>query len=677
MQTRVRSRLASRRPPAQPAQPAEPPRAAAGRLAGFRFGAALALPSLAVIVLTVTDVFDRHPAARFIVGGTAVLVWILAVGRVSGLVGALRRAVRQNEELHRRESDERFRKLIQNASDVITVIDGDLRIRYHTPSVERLLGYRPDELLDTNLLSLLHPDDTPVAAALVAAHGPDQHGHAVVECRLRRKDGRYVQVETIAAAVDGKPRQYVLTTRDITERKMLEEQLRHQAFHDSLTGLANRALFVDRLHHALARRRLADAPLAVLFLDLDDFKTINDSLGHDLGDQLLTAIAGRLRDRLRPSDTPARLGGDEFGILLDELGGPNEAAIVAERILADLQVPYPVDGREVLVRASIGIALVDLDGVQGPEDLLRDAEAAMYTAKGQGKSGYAQFTPSMHAALVRKLELTAELQGAIEREDFLVHYQPIVELAGGAIVGVEALLRWRHPTRGLVSPVEFIPLAEESGLIVPLGRWVLEQACAQGSRWQRPGKPLEINVNLSLRQLQDPGFTDEVAEILARTGLPANALTLEITESFLAEDGDAVIERLSALKQHGVRLAIDDFGTGYSSLSRLRMFPIDTLKIPKPFIDGILHGPDHSALARTITDLAKTLRLNVVAEGIEQAEQWTELRRFPCQYGQGYLFARPAPAAEVDGLLQSGRLPGRAKHHPHPHSHPGPETRTA
>jgi diguanylate cyclase (GGDEF)-like protein len=458
--------------------------------------------------------------------------------------------------------------------------------------------------------------------------------------------------------------------RQTTEQN--EELHRHQTFHDSLTGLANRALFVDRVHHAMARRSLADAPLAVLVLDLDDFKTVNDSLGHDIGDELLVAVAGRLRVSLRPSDTPARLGGDEFAVLLEDLGSAAEATAVAERILSALHAPFRLAEQEVTGRASVGIALVDLDVIPRAEDLLRDAEAAMYAAKTRHRGGYAVFTPSMHAAMVRKLTLAAELRSALGHDQFVVYYQPIVGLAEGRIVGVEALVRWQHPCRGLVGPVEFIPLAEEIGLIVPLGRWVLQQACAEGVRWHRAGwAPLSVAVNVSLRQMQDPAFTGEVAAILAAAGLPPGSLTLEITESFLAEEGDSMIQQLWALKALGVRLAIDDFGTGYSSLSRLLNFPIDILKIPKPFVDGILDGGDQAALARTITDLARTLRMDVVAEGIEHREQWNELQRMACQYGQGYFFARPMPAAEIDELLRLGQLTGPARPAQHAHTLPG------
>jgi predicted signal transduction protein with EAL and GGDEF domain len=350
----------------------------------------------------------------------------------------------------------------------------------------------------------------------------------------------------------------------------------------------------------------------------------------------------------------AILGGDEFAILVEDLEDDAEATSIAARVLAAVREPSTVHGQEVLVGASIGVALADLDRMPRAEDLLRDAEAAMYTAKHQGRGGgYASFAPSMHETLLRRIELTAELRHAVERDELVVHYQPLVELADGRIAGVEALVRWEHPFRGRVSPADFIPLAEQTGLIVPIGRWVLEQACEQGARWQaRAGVPFEINVNLSVLQIQEPDFAGHLTRILAATGLPPDALCLEITESFLADESEQAVSRLRELKALGVRLAIDDFGTGYSSLSRLESFPIDTLKIPKPFVDGILLGPDSSALARAIVDLAGALRLDVVAEGIEEAVQHEELRSFGCRYGQGFYLGRPVAAEAVDELLR-------------------------
>jgi diguanylate cyclase (GGDEF)-like protein len=402
----------------------------------------------------------------------------------------------------------------------------------------------------------------------------------------------------------------------------------------------------------LERRRWDGQGCAVLFLDLDDFKTVNDSLGHVAGDELLCAVADRLRGCIRAGDTAARLGGDEFALLLEDLGEEQEAIAVAERVSMALQAPIAIHGRDVVTRASVGIALPDLDRPQEADELLRNADMAMYTAKNNGKGRYECFAPAMHAAVVERLELTADLRRALERSEFFVLYQPIIDLATGRRTGVEALVRWRHPQRGLVGPNEFIPLAEETGLILPLGRLVLEQACRRGARWhQLHGRELTINVNLSIRQLQDPGFVSEVSEILAVTELRPHCLTLEITESLLMEDTQAAVEKLTELKRLGVRVAIDDFGTGYSSLSYLEQLPIDILKIPKPFVDGILKTTEESALAKAIIQLAKALRLETIAEGIEQPQQWDKLRELSCDLGQGYLFSKPVDADDIDALL--------------------------
>jgi diguanylate cyclase (GGDEF)-like protein/PAS domain S-box-containing protein len=557
------------------------------------------------------------------------------------------------EDLHRRRSDERFRRLVQNSSDLITIMEADWTIRYQTPSVERVLGYQPDALLGTNLAELIHLQDTERMAQLLAR----THGHdginGPIECQMLHADGRWLTVETISNHVDDDElRGYVLTSRDVTDRKALEDQLKHQAFHDSLTGLANRALCTNRVQHILERRHWNGVGCAVFFLDLDDFKTVNDSLGHAAGDELLRAVADRLRSHMRAGDTAARLGGDEFALLLEELADEREVLAAADRIISALQAPFAVQGKEVVARASVGIALPDPDRPQEADELLRNADMAMYTAKNNGKGRYEWFAPSMHAAVVERLELTADLRRAVERSELFVLYQPIIDLATGRRTGVEALVRWRHPHRGLVGPDEFIALAEETGLILPLGRLVLEHACRHGARWQQQhGRELTINVNLSIRQLQDPGFVNEVTEILVASQLRAHCLTLEITESLLMQDAEAAVEKLTALKRLGVRVAIDDFGTGYSSLSYLQQLPIDILKIPKPFIDGVVKTSDESALARAIIKLAKTLRLETIAEGIEQQEQWDKLRELDCDLGQGYFFSRPVESDDIDALL--------------------------
>jgi diguanylate cyclase (GGDEF)-like protein len=424
--------------------------------------------------------------------------------------------------------------------------------------------------------------------------------------------------------------------------------IRH-AFNDSLTGLPNRALLLDRLEVALARAQREDQPVSVLFLDLDGFKVVNDSLGHVAGDRLLIEVARRLNDCLRRGDTAARIGGDEFAILLGDIGNPDRAPRAAERVIAALSEPFTVLGREVFVSASIGIAY----GQGDAQDLLRNADVAMYRAKRSGEGGaYAVFEPSMHAAVVERLEIEADLRRAIERDELVLHYQPIIELASGRVVGLEALLRWAHPRRGLVMPFEFIPLAEETRLIVDLGRWVLHEACHQAARWHadpRMGRPW-VSVNLSGLQLLDASLDAEVAAALAASALDPASLMLEITETVLVQDVAAAVDRLENLRSLGVSIAIDDFGTGYSSLRYIRRFPADILKIAKPFIDD-LHDETDAALVSTIIALADSLGLRTVAEGIEDAEQLARLRALGCTLGQGYLFARPLAAADVTDLL--------------------------
>src|SRR3954451_1868590 len=424
----------------------------------------------------------------------------------------------------------------------------------------------------------------------------------------------------------------------------------HEALHDSLTGLPNRSLFLDRMRHALARAERGDEPVAVLFCDLDGFKTVNDSLGHRTGDRLLVLVAERLIECLRPADTIARLGGDEFAVLLEELREPGDAARAAQRLLDALKAPFVLRGREFYVSASIGIAA----GAGDAETLLRDADLAMYRAKARGKGRYAVYEPSMHTAIVERLELEVDLKRGIEREELAVAYQPVFSLRDGRVIGVEALVRWHHPTRGIVMPESFVPLAEESGLIGELGRWVLRKACHQGALWRAkyPGHPgLGIGVNISGAQLREPGLVHEVADALAESQLDATGLTLEITETALMESFDEAIEEVDALKALGVDLAIDDFGTGYSSLRYLRRLPLDVMKIEKSFVDGIGRSEEEPALLRAIIDLADIFGLRVVAEGIERPEQRARLLELGCELGQGHLLAEPLEAAEADALL--------------------------
>jgi diguanylate cyclase (GGDEF)-like protein/PAS domain S-box-containing protein len=555
------------------------------------------------------------------------------------------------EGLHERQSAERFRALVQNSSDVIAVLEPDLTIRYHTPSVGRVLGYADEELVGRRLTELLGDGDMVGLRTFFDEVSGTPGTPTPRDLTLRRKDGSTCQLESVFNNLLEDPNiaGIVVTARDVTERRRLEAELAHQAFHDSLTGLANRALFADRVGHALERGSRRQNLFAVLFVDLDDFQTVNDSLGHAAGDELLVEVARRLESCLRPEDTCARLGGDEFAVMVENIQGQEDAIVVARRVLAAIAEPPRVIGSEVSVQASIGIAFGS--GVESASEVLRSADLAMYRAKGEGKSRYAVYEPSMHERVLERLALKADLQKSVVAEEFEIHYQPIVELRAGAIVGVEALLRWRHPVRGLVYPEDFVPLAEETGLILPLGRYVLHGACREVRRWRNQGYGhLGISVNISAKQLASATLPAEVSAALTESSLESSALTLEITESVLL-DSEVVITQLEDLKSLGVQIAIDDFGTGYSSLNYLRRFPVDTLKIAKPFVDGIGTSPEQERLASAILRLGATLGLDTVAEGIEDARQVERLRRLRCRYGQGFFFSSALPAGEIDTFL--------------------------
>ena len=456
----------------------------------------------------------------------------------------------------------------------------------------------------------------------------------------------------------GRPVRVVGTVQDITERKALEEQLQHQAFHDPLTDLPNRLLFMDRLEHALARIDRREESIAVLFLDLDNFKLINDSFGHAVGDRLLLQVARRLKSCLRPQDTVARFGGDEFTILLEDHTGVDDAALIAKRIFEELQVPFVMLGYELFVTASIGIALSSRTPRRRdlPENLLREADAAMYQAKATSKARYAVFEPSMKVNALERLKLANDLRRAIEHKEFVIYYQPRVEMASGEVVGMEALLRWEHPERGLVWPDEFISLAEEMGLIVPIGQEVMREVCQQAYVWQKQylrDPPLLISVNLSAVQLQHPNLADEITQTLQGSGVDMNTIELEITESVVLGDEEAVSTKLRELNSLGIRLAIDDFGTGYSSLSYLKRLPVETLKIDKSFIDGLDKEPKDRLIASATISLAQTLGLAVVAEGVETASQAVQLQKLGCNLAQGYYFAKPLTREEASAFIET------------------------
>src|SRR4051794_18746426 len=565
------------------------------------------------------------------------------------------------EEVHRRAGEARFRSLVQHSSDLITVLDSGATVIYQSPSIERVLGYTPDEVVGTRFDRLLEPGEEGRLLHLLAdgsayAGGPTEP----LECSIRHKDGstRHFEILHTNLIDDPSVRGIVLNARDVSERKAFEEQLAHQAFHDPVTNLANRALFAERVRHAVARSRREDNGPAVIFLDLDDFKTINDSLGHAAGDQVLREVAQRLDASIRSSDTAARFGGDEFAVLLEDVDSPQEAADTAERILDALTLPVQLDQKEIVVRASLGISVANGDTPSDSDEMTRNADAAMYIAKRDGKGGYRLFEPAMHEGVLARLELRADLQRAMTGGQLELHYQPVVHLSDGSVSGVEALLRWRHPERGLVAPDQFIPLAEEMGLIVPIGRWVLREGCRQAALLRRklPAHPdLTMSINLSVRQLQHSDIVGDVRDALEQSELEPGALTLEITESVMIADTDLAVERLRELKALGIRLAMDDFGTGYSSLSYLSRLPVDILKMDRSFLRADA-SPAESELATAVVALGKTLNLEVVAEGIEFEEQWHSLRDLECELGQGFFFARPMDADATLDYLR-GNLP--------------------
>jgi diguanylate cyclase (GGDEF)-like protein/PAS domain S-box-containing protein len=552
-------------------------------------------------------------------------------------------------------SEQRFHALVQHSSDVVTVVDSDAVVLYQSESVGRVFGYSAPALTGRTLTKFLDPQSSARMAEALRAVAGRPYGSTVLELTVPHRDGRRRQAEMTVTNLLDDPSVggLVLNTRDISERKELQDQLVHEAFHDALTQLANRALFHEMAAEALQRHEQRNA-VTVLFLDLDGFKEVNDSLGHAAGDQLLVQVADRLRTAVRAGDTVARFGGDEFAVLV-ESPSVLEAEAIAERVVAAMDQPFLLDERDIHIGASVGLACGggDHTAAIGAEQLMRDADLAMYRAKSLGGGAWAAYDPQMHSGLVARLELEADLRHALQRDEISLHYQPTIDLADGQIVGFEALARWHHPTRGLVSPADFIPVAEATGLIVALGRWVLTEACRQAVAWGAGGDApsLKMAVNVSVRQFDRADLPAVVAAVLAETGMPAGQLCLEMTESVLMTDTEENLAQLMRLKALGVQLAIDDFGTGYSSLAYLRRFPVDTIKIDRSFVERLGEDGDESALARTIVQLGQSLGMSTVAEGIEQLGQLTALRRMGCELAQGFYFSRPVPATEAGQLL--------------------------
>jgi diguanylate cyclase (GGDEF)-like protein/PAS domain S-box-containing protein len=572
------------------------------------------------------------------------------------------RAEQATETMRHRE--EQQRELIENMNDAVYMVDltdtSTPRFEFMGDQIRSITGCGKEDFhLDPSLwFELVHPDDRAAVRSqikrLIRDGNPESHLYRLrhvetgdyhwVEDRLvphRNEAGDVVRIFGVA--------------RDVTDRKLLEDRLRHDAFHDALTQLPNRSLLSDRTEHALARCARSGGSFAAMFLDLDNFKSVNDSLGHDAGDELLTSVANRLRSAIRPGDTVARMGGDEFAILLEDVSQPMEVDATAKRILATLEEPFSIHERSVFISASIGVRLGTASDKQA-SSLLRDADVAMYAAKSGGKGTHVIFDPNIQGIAGDRLALESDLRAAVNRGEFVLYYQTIVELATRRAIGVEALVRWQHPDRGLLLPAQFIPVAEETRLIVPMGRWILEEACRQMQAWRRSGAlnddPFMISVNLSMWQLASATFVADVAATLERTGLPPSELLLEITESTLALDRDRLISTLNALRGIGVRLAIDDFGTGYSSLSYLSTLPVHFVKMAKPFVDNIEGASQESAIGRAVYQLAETLDIDVIAEGIEREGQAAELRALHCQLGQGFHYSRPVAADQLEKNLR-------------------------
>jgi diguanylate cyclase (GGDEF)-like protein/PAS domain S-box-containing protein len=552
-----------------------------------------------------------------------------------------------------------FRSLVESADDAIFGKTLDGIITYWNPAAERLYGYSREEAVGHSVSLIIPPDRSEELLDLLARVRRGERVEHYETTRLR-KDGTRLEVSvTISPILDrsGRPVGASAITRDISGQKQTERDLRHVALHDALTDLPNRILFTERVSQALARqRREPDYRFAVLFLDFDDFKAVNDSLGHEAGDRLLREIATRLRGAGRPDDLVARLGGDEFTVLLEEVSGPEDVERAARRIQRALASPLPLQGRELHVTLSIGAALGESGDYQRPEDLLRDADIAMYGAKAAGPSHYQLFDVPMRARAHARLEMLTDLRNALEREQFRLLYQPVVELKSGRLRAFEALLRWHHPSRGVIQPADFIPLAEETGLIVPIGAWVLAEACRQARRWHCSSpraSPVKISVNLSAGQLGHARVVEDVRRALEDPGSSRLALQLEITESMLVGDGNVATDLLAEFRRLGVELQVDDFGTGYSSLTYLQRFPLQAIKVDRSFVHRMGARRTDLEIVRSIVDLATTLDLRVIAEGVETPAQRERLIAFGCELGQGFLFAEPLEPAAAIGVLEA------------------------
>jgi diguanylate cyclase (GGDEF)-like protein/PAS domain S-box-containing protein len=569
----------------------------------------------------------------------------------------------------RKQAEARMQQLsraVEQTADSIVITDKRGAIEYVNQAFEQITGYSASEALgQTPRLVKSGVHDAEFYRRLWATIERGEVFRDVLVNR-RRNGELYFEEKTITPLRDeaGEITHYISTGKDITERMQVQERLQYLAHHDALTELPNRVLFMDRLTHALTRAQWHERVVAVLFLDLDRFKYINDTFGHNVGDKFLQHMAARLKSCVREGDTVARLGGDEFALLLEDVGQVADIAPVADKLLAALAAPFVLEGREFFVTTSIGISLYPADGVDG-QTLLKHADTAMYRAKDLGRNNYQFYSADLSAKAFERLTLETSLRRALERDEFLLYYQPQVDIKSQRLIGVEVLIRWRHPELGVVSPTQFIPLAEETGLIVPIGEWVLRSACTQARAWRAAGLGFgSITVNISGRQFADPALAARIGQVLSDTKLDAGLLELEITESVVMHDPQSAVHTLEQLNAMGVRIAIDDFGTGYSSLAYLKRYPIDTLKVDQSFVRDVTHDPNDASIVQAIIAMARSMQLRVIAEGVETEEQLTFLRTHGCEAVQGYLFSRPVPAEEARELIARGRfssMPARAR----------------
>ncbi|NET41399.1 EAL domain-containing protein [Okeania sp. SIO2B3] len=560
-----------------------------------------------------------------------------------------------------RKSEKRFRALIENSLDLIMILNPNGKVIYSSPSAQRFLDDFNHNNLNISIFNIIHANDRQLIKHILQkiVNNPLEKQY-INELKIinQRQELQIFEAVFTNLILDDDITGIVVNCHNITEIKIAEEKLLHDAFHDSLTKLPNRALFMDRLSHAFSRyKRSHQYKFAVIFIDLDRFKKVNDSLGHLAGDQLIIEVANRLTEDMRYDDTVARMGGDEFAILLEYIQSEENAKYIAKRIQKLLQLSFKINNQEVYTSASIGIAFPNQD-YQNSTDILRDADTAMYRAKTLGKARYEVFNPSMYADNLAQLKLEIDLRQALKFNELELYYQPIILLETGLLCGFEALLRWKHPQRGIISPNEFIPIAEETGLIVPIGWWTLEQACKQTYDWQKQFsiQPLTISVNLSGKQFSQAQLVEQIDQILSGTDLDYHSLRLEITETTIMENEKNVMGILSDLKGMNIQLNIDDFGTGYSSLSRLRNFPIDTLKIDRSFVMTMDTEPENLEITKAIISMAKSLEIDVIAEGVETSTQLALLRQLKCKYGQGYFFSRPVNSSQATNLIAAAKI---------------------